>query len=567
MQHLRPGRPVVAVFGPGLGVPYGFQQVNRLVSAYPELGAVFAVAEVTADVLQASLRAGARDTVSLADSAALTAVGVPGRGTPLQRVPHACPAVAEVRGTPGKLIAVFSTKGGVGKSTIAINMAVSMARRTDERVALVDGDLQFGDVAVLLGLPPQHTVLDAAAAVQVGDSQLLRAILSRHESGLFVLPAPTEPVLGSQMAPGEIAGLCNELRNLFGYVIVDMPAQFDEYVLAVVDLADDVLLVGSMDIPSVKNLKIGIQALDLAAIAGPKMRLVLNRANTQVKLDVREIEQVLGMRAEFPIPSDIAVPMSVNAGIPVVDHDAAGAASRALSPPGVVVPGRRSRDAARSVARSARRASEEADGMTVQQQAPRGWADGQRQQATTARRPRARGPAPEDAPVRHPGAGPDPLRPAGLGSRHPQAGRGAAAPRAGPGAPRAPGQRAPGARAVGVRRRARIRADRQAPARPGRQRSHGQRPRQGVHRARGQDRPDRDQVRRREPPPADHRQDREPGRSPRRRSDAHGRRPPPGRIPRQRDRAPARDRWSVHDDPALRRRSVPGRRPRRTWGR
>src|SRR4029077_16356169 len=92
----------------------------------------------------------------------------------------------------------------------------------------------------------------------------------------------------------------------------------------------EVLLVGSMDIPSVKNLKIGVQALDLDAIAGSKLRLVLNRANTQVKLDVREIEQVLGMRADFPIPSDIAVPISVNAGVPVVDHDPRSPASRAL---------------------------------------------------------------------------------------------------------------------------------------------------------------------------------------------------------------------------------------------
>jgi pilus assembly protein CpaE len=85
-----------------------------------------------------------------------------------------------------------------------------------------------------------------------------------------------------------------------------------------------------MDIPSVKNLKIGVQALDLAAIAGSKLRLVLNRANTQVKLDVREIEHVLNMRAEFPIPSDISVPMSVNAGVPVVDYEPRSAATRAL---------------------------------------------------------------------------------------------------------------------------------------------------------------------------------------------------------------------------------------------
>ena len=329
--HLPPGRAVVAVFGPGLAVPYGFQQVNRLVTRYPELGAIFAVDDVSTEVLQASLRAGARDTVSAGDGPALAqAVGRVGdllTGTgPSARVP----AVPGSRSTPGRTIAVFSTKGGVGKSTIAINVAVAMARRSSELVALVDADLQFGDVAVMLGLPPHHTVLDAAESTHFGDSELLRGLLSRHDSGLLVLPAPTEPMLGSPLRGEEIVAVCDALRALCGYVIVDLPTQFDEYVLAVVDAADEVLLVGSMDIPSVKNLKIGVQALDLAAIAGSKLRLVLNRANTQVKLDVREIEHVLNMRAEFPIPSDISVPMSVNAGVPVVDYEPRSAATRAL---------------------------------------------------------------------------------------------------------------------------------------------------------------------------------------------------------------------------------------------
>lgn len=329
VQHLRPGRAIVAVFGPGLAVPYGFQQVNRLVATYPELGAVFAIEEISTAVLQSALRAGARDTVSVQDATAL-GQSVARVGDLLTGSSPRTPALAERRGAPGRLIAVFSTKGGVGKSTIAINVAVAMARRSHERVVLVDGDLQFGDVAVLLGIPPQHTVLDAAASAQFADVELLRAMLARHESGLFVLPAPTEPVLGAQMPPDEMVNLCSALQTLCGHVIVDLPTQFDEYVLAVVDAADEVLLIGSMDIPSVKNLKIGVQALDLAAIAGPKLRLVLNRANTQVKLDVREIEQVLGMRADFPIPSDISVPMSVNAGVPVVDYEPRSAATRAL---------------------------------------------------------------------------------------------------------------------------------------------------------------------------------------------------------------------------------------------
>ena len=330
VQHLRPARPIVAVFGPQVAVPYGFQQVQRIVAAHPQLGAVFAVEDVSAEVLQAAIRTGARDTVSVNDPSALTdAVGRVGDllvGVSVTRVP----ALAETRATPGRLIVVFSTKGGVGKSTIAINVAAAMTRRTPERVALVDADLQFGDVAVLLGIPPQHTIADAAASLQFADPELMRNLLARHESGLYVLPAPTEPVLGVTLPPDELIGVCSALQSLCGYVVVDTATQFDESTLALVEAADDVLLVGTMDIPSVKNLKIGIQALDLVGIAGPKLHLVLNRANTQVKLDVREIEHVLGMRAEFPIPNDVAVPISVNQGVPVIDREPRAAVTRAI---------------------------------------------------------------------------------------------------------------------------------------------------------------------------------------------------------------------------------------------
>jgi pilus assembly protein CpaE len=330
VQHLRPGRPVVAVFGPSVAVPIGFEQVQRLVVAYPELGAVFAVGELSAPVLQAALRAGARDTVAAHDAASMVQsvarVGDLLHDSTVSRVP----AVVESRANPGRLVVVFSTKGGVGKSTIAINVAVAMARRTDERVALVDADLHFGDIAVLLGIPPQTTITDAAASIQFADPGMLSTMLTRHESGVYVLPAPAEAVLGTTLPPEELVGVCSALQAFCGQVVVDTPTVFDDSILALLESSDEILLVGGMDIPSVKNLKIGMQALDLAAIAGPKLRLVLNRANTQVKLDVREIEQVLGLRAEFPIPSDIAVPISVNAGEPVVDRDPKSPASRAM---------------------------------------------------------------------------------------------------------------------------------------------------------------------------------------------------------------------------------------------
>ncbi len=328
VSALRPGRPVVAVFGPGLATPYGFQQANRLISAYPSFGAIVAVDEVSTGLLQAALRAGIRDTVAVTDPGAL-AESVARVGDVLAG--SRSPAPTATRAQPGTLVVVFSAKGGVGKSTIAINVAVSLAHRSKEPIALVDADVNFGDVAVLLGIPPEHTIVDAVGAVQYGDTELVRSLLTRHQpSGLLVLPAPTEPLLDGSVAPADVVSVCQALQNQCRVVVADLPPQLDQMAISLVEAADVVLLIGSMEIPSVKNLKIGMQALDLAAIAGPKLRLVLNRANTQVKLEIREVEQVLGLRAEFPVPSDIAVPISVNAGVPVVEHAPDSPASRAL---------------------------------------------------------------------------------------------------------------------------------------------------------------------------------------------------------------------------------------------
>ena len=330
VRALRPGRPVVAVFGPGLASAYGFEQVHRLVTTHPELGAIFAVEEVSTPLLQAALRAGARDTVAAADADAL-GEAVDRVGGLLAGGPSRVPAVPSTRSSPGRLVVVYSPKGGTGKSTVAINVAVALTHHTDQRVALVDADVNFGDVAVLLGLPPQQTVLDAVAAAQYGDVELVRTMLNRHQSsGLLVLPAPTEPMLAGGVMPAELVAVCEALQSWCGFVVVDLPAQLDDVASGLIEAADQVLLVGGMDIPSVKNLKIGMQVLDLLAIAGSKTHLILNRANTQVKLDVTEVEQVLGLQARFPIPSDIAVPISVNAGVPVVEHAPTAPASRAL---------------------------------------------------------------------------------------------------------------------------------------------------------------------------------------------------------------------------------------------
>ncbi len=157
-QVLRAGSPTVGVFGPSMAGAFGFEQVHRLVTVYPELGAVFVAYELSAEVLQQALRAGARDAVQLDPGGEGVAQAVARVGEVL-RAPQravaqagapASSALVATRVAPGRLVAVFSTKGGVGKSTVATNVATAMARRIDEPVALMDADMQFGDISVML---------------------------------------------------------------------------------------------------------------------------------------------------------------------------------------------------------------------------------------------------------------------------------------------------------------------------------------------------------------------------------------------------------------------------------
>ena len=324
-------KATVVLFGPGMADDAGFAPVAALTENHPSAGVVLVAETLTTEVLQQALRSGVRDAVVLDESEPDELFAA------LGRVGHAMvalgnrPQVPAAPLAPGKVIVCFSTKGGVGKSVLSTNLAVALAQRSDRPVAIVDADLQFGDVAVLLGVTPERTVMDAAAAIHHDDPELMRALVMKHDpSGLLVLPAPVEPSTADQIRPEDMLAIIESMRQFCGTIVVDMPPHFDDLVLALLEIADEVLLVASMDIPSIKNLKVGMQTLDLLALAGPKLRLVLNRANARVKLDVKEVEKALGIEAKFPVPSDIAVPQAVNRGVPVVLDNPRAPSARAF---------------------------------------------------------------------------------------------------------------------------------------------------------------------------------------------------------------------------------------------
>src|SRR5690606_477269 len=211
----------------------------------------------------------------------------------------AAPGPAAMETVNGQVLTVFSTKGGAGKSVLATSLAVTLAQRSDKPVCLVDADLQFGDVAVMLKLTPHHTIVDAVSVLDRMDSALLESLLVTHEpSGLRVMPAPLEPAFADQVGAAEMVQIVEMLRTFCAYVIVDTPAYFNDVVLGLVEVSDRVSLVPGMDIPNINNVKIGLQTLRLLNTPMEKLLLVLNRANSKVKLDIGEVERTLQLRAD-----------------------------------------------------------------------------------------------------------------------------------------------------------------------------------------------------------------------------------------------------------------------------
>ncbi|MEK7252711.1 MAG: AAA family ATPase [Actinomycetota bacterium] len=219
----------------------------------------------------------------------------------------------------GRVVAVMAGKGGSGKTVTATNLAMALTfQRGPDRVVIVDTDLQFGDVALLLQLDPSRTILDVVRRVDDLSDELLESMLLRHESGLRVLPAPVLPTGEDEVPAKTIVAILERLRALHDVVIIDTPPIFDDHLITVLEEADDVLVVVDMDLPSVKNAKIALDALRGSGFPMGRLQLVVNRVNAKARLDLVELERSLGLRVAGSIPSDRLVPQSVNEGIPVV---------------------------------------------------------------------------------------------------------------------------------------------------------------------------------------------------------------------------------------------------------
>jgi pilus assembly protein CpaE len=228
-----------------------------------------------------------------------------------------------------QMICVLGPKGGTGKTLTAVNLSVSLAE-AGQRVAVVDLDLQFGDLGLALGLAPDRTIWDLAQAGGSLDADKLDAYLMAHPSGLKALLAPTRPDQASIVTVEFLRDVYATMRSTFDVVIVDTPPGFTPEVIASIDNSSHICMVGMLDALSLKNTKLGLETLDLMDYKRDRISLVLNRADTRVGITREDVASIVGRAPDIWVPSNRDIPRAVNEGLAIVSVDSKSEAARAF---------------------------------------------------------------------------------------------------------------------------------------------------------------------------------------------------------------------------------------------
>lgn len=316
----------VVVYGPTTSQPAAFAAAERVSGAAGMRTANLLIAStVDADLLRSAMRAGFRDALAIEGAT---------YGDLVTAVRDAYDSAHAARGpvegadtSAARVVTVFSTKGGVGKSVIASNLAAYIAAKMGKRVVLLDLDLESGDDALMLGLRPNRTIYDAVQAYERLDAQMLDGFMQSHDSGAKLLLAPMQPEHAEAITTSRVSGIIDLAKELADIVIIDTPGRLDETVLMAIDRSDRVLAIATMDLPSIKNTKVSLQKLRQLGYRNGLVKLVLNRADSKVLLELADVERAIGGTVMTRIPSDRLVPRSVNRGVPVaLDQPKSGVA-------------------------------------------------------------------------------------------------------------------------------------------------------------------------------------------------------------------------------------------------
>ena len=305
-------RETEVVVGPGVDAAAAARLAERLRVERPEVGVLLVRHRLDVGVLSQALRSGVREVVATDDLTGLAEAVARSR-----EVTVAMGGTLTGPGAEGDVVTVFSAKGGVGKTTLSVNLGAQLAA-SGAQVLLVDLDLAFGDVAISLQQLPERTISDLVAMGGHLDEPGLRSVLTPHGCGLDVLAAPPGPSEAEGVPAATVAEVLRVARHRYDHVIVDCPPAFTEHVLTAVDTSDLIVLIATLDIPAVKNLRLTLETLDLLGTPRENRLLVLNRSDAKVGLRASDVVTAVGQDISVTVPSSLDVPASVNRGVPLV---------------------------------------------------------------------------------------------------------------------------------------------------------------------------------------------------------------------------------------------------------
>jgi len=291
----------------------------------PNLGVIVQRRRIDLTTMNQALRSGVREVVDADDAAALVAAASRSRqvSAGLRRLPTTNAHKS------GRLIVVFSPKGGTGKTMLATNLAVALAEEKN-RTCLIDVDLQFGDVAIALGLEPTRTTSDALGLRNAVDEHALKSLLLPYRSNLTVLPGPTKPADAEFVSPDLVTNLIEGLLTMHDVVIVDTPPEFNDIVLKILDMADTHLLVATPDLAALKSLRVAIDTLNAIGYPAAKRMVILNRDEPNLGLSTSDIRGIMQMPITARIPMHRDVIVSLNRGKSILEDSPRNPVSRAI---------------------------------------------------------------------------------------------------------------------------------------------------------------------------------------------------------------------------------------------
>jgi pilus assembly protein CpaE len=320
----------VLVAGPSLGTRSGLTRLRLIREELTQMSVVLAFSRRPDASLRDIVSTGAIDLlqlpvedkelaeavergIELANAATIPAVAATVAVAPL-----AVPAP----GGPGTVFTISSATGGCGKTFYATNLAYFLTKYTDKRVCIVDLDLQFGEVSTALRLRPKFTIFDALQRDDDAESTDLADHIEEytvaHETGVHVLAAPRDPSEADRITPPDITKVLEAVRQRFDYVIVDTPPALAETVLVAFDMSDMLWVMATLDLPSVRNMSVFLSTLDRLKVPTEHVRLILNKAETDVGIDIEQVTKLFPQGFESVLPYAKEVSRSINLGMPVI---------------------------------------------------------------------------------------------------------------------------------------------------------------------------------------------------------------------------------------------------------